>query len=236
MDTGMNFAVKEIIYKESNISRYYSEVNILMKLQHTSIINFYGFEIKERRIYLFFDYLPQGCLAGYVTKNNPLDESKIFNFTKQILQGVSYLHNFDPQIIHRDIKGANILLKDENNVKLADFGLSKLLEATSPRSVVGTSNFMAPEVVCGNEKTVYTLMADIWSVGCTVVEMATGKPPFTGYLDAQIAYRYKCRKRPVYQLPESSSKSIKLLLEKLLHMNPKKRPTAEEALERFFKS
>ncbi|XP_059165330.1 mitogen-activated protein kinase kinase kinase 3-like isoform X2 [Physella acuta] len=229
MDTGMNFAVKEIIYKESNISRYYSEVNILMKLQHTSIINFYGFEIKERRIYLFFDYLPQGCLAGYVTKNNPLDESKIFNFTKQILQGVSYLHNFDPQIIHRDIK-------DENNVKLADFGLSKLLEATSPRSVVGTSNFMAPEVVCGNEKTVYTLMADIWSVGCTVVEMATGKPPFTGYLDAQIAYRYKCRKRPVYQLPESSSKSIKLLLEKLLHMNPKKRPTAEEALERFFKS
>ena len=107
-------------------------------------------------------------------------------YTRQIVEGVSYLHAMG--IIHRDIKGANILVDADGIVKLADFGASKQLQnvmgaSVQQQSLKGTPYWMAPEVI---KQTGHGRQADIWSVGCTMIEMLTGKPPWS-HCDTQVS-------------------------------------------------
>src|SRR4051794_36490547 len=116
--------------------------------------------------------------------NKLLTENKIKQYTREILEGVHYIHSNN--IIHRDIKGANILLK--NGVcKLSDFGSAKLLDGEINRynSFKGTPNWMAPEVVKNAE---YTKYSDIWGVGCTVLEMCTGLPPWSDFKNQMMIF------------------------------------------------
>ena len=117
-----------------------------------------------------------GSLSDLIKKfGNSLPEHTIASYTRQILRGLRYLHRNN--IIHRDIKGANILVGTEGRVKLADFGCSRRFgEHSRIKTMQGTPCWMAPEVIkqlgCGRA-------ADIWSLGCTVVEMASSKPPWS---------------------------------------------------------
>ncbi len=128
-------------------------------------------------------------MASMLVNYGPLGESLIANFVRQILTGLAYLHSKD--IIHRDIKGANILVDNKGSVKISDFGISKRVEASSLLgggggsaqaakkagnrvSLQGSVFWMAPEVV---KQTAYTRKADIWSLGCLIVEMLTGQHP-----------------------------------------------------------
>lgn len=125
-------------------------------------------------------------MVDLLKKFGPLANDVIKAYTKQILKGLKYLH--DHSIIHRDIKGANILVGNDGVLKLSDFGASKRLEdliygnETEKRrmSLRGTPNWMAPEVI---KQEPYGRQADIWSLGCTVIEMATGSPPWEEYGD-----------------------------------------------------
>ena len=136
---------------------------------------------KEKdRFYIFLDYADRGSLRQFYLRNGPLRESQAANTTRQILKGLKYLHNNG--IAHRDVKGANVLLCASGLMKLADFGASKRIGSESVVSgLKGTPQWMAPEVIKGNMSNVSWTMADIWSVGCTVIEMLTASIPYAEY-------------------------------------------------------
>eukprot|EP00301_Raphidiophrys_heterophryoidea_P006520 c12626_g1_i2.p1 GENE.c12626_g1_i2~~c12626_g1_i2.p1 ORF type:complete len:1006 (+),score=281.74 c12626_g1_i2:443-3460(+) len=128
---------------------------------------------------IVLEYVEGGALSGVVRKFGSLPESLVRMYTRQILLGLAYLHK--EGVIHRDIKGANILVTKNSSVKLADFGVaSRLAKNTglaedSPESVVGTPYWMAPEII---ELSGVTSACDIWSLGCTIIELLTGAPPY----------------------------------------------------------
>lgn len=123
------------------------------------------------------EYAPGGSLRQLLQEVGPLSEQASARYAKQILLGLNYLHQ--NAIAHRDIKGANVLLAAEGHCKLADFGASKRVEANSIVSgLKGTPHWMAPEVIKGQQTSHGWKKADVWSIGCTTIEMATGKMPW----------------------------------------------------------
>uniref|UniRef100_A0A7N2MVA0 mitogen-activated protein kinase kinase kinase n=1 Tax=Quercus lobata TaxID=97700 RepID=A0A7N2MVA0_QUELO len=133
-----------------------------------------GFE-DESRIYIFLELVTKGSLASLYQKYR-LRDSQVSAYTRQILNGLKYLH--DKKVIHRDIKCSNILVDASGSVKLADFGLAKVTKLNDIKSCKGTPFWMAPEVV-NLKNRFYGLAADIWSLGCTVLEMLTRQHPYS---------------------------------------------------------
>ena len=120
---------------------------------------------------IFLEHMPGGSIAELVSRFGKLDESVIRKYTREVLEGLIYLH--DKGIIHRDIKGQNILVDNHGVCKLADFGASRHMqsaESAQNMSFKGTPVFMSPEVILEQR---YSKKSDIWSVGCTVLQMAT---------------------------------------------------------------
>ncbi|XP_059159248.1 uncharacterized protein LOC131943246 [Physella acuta] len=204
-------------------------------LNHKRIVPFYGSAKKKDTIYIFIGYMKKGSLADYVAKENGLSEEKTKLFTRQILEGVYYLHSQKHSIIHRNIKGKNVLLEDENNIRLSDFGFSKILhESTNARSNMGSYKWMAPEVICAVGEICYDVKADIWSIGCTAVEMVTTSPPFPELSPFQALIRIGRGDPPQYNLPENSSEALRNFLDRTFKQDPKERPTSEELLKDTF--
>jgi mitogen-activated protein kinase kinase kinase len=143
---------------------------------------------------IFLEYVPGGSVVQLLTNYGPFEEPLVRNFVRQILCGLNYLHDRD--IIHRDIKGANVLVDNKGVIKISDFGISKKVEANllstaAPHhphrpSLQGSVYWMAPEVV---KQTSYTRKADIWSLGCLVVEMFTGSHPFPDFSQMQAIFK-----------------------------------------------
>jgi mitogen-activated protein kinase kinase kinase len=163
-----------------------------------------------------------------------LREPLIRNFVRQIVTGLSYLHNRD--IIHRDIKGANILVDNKGGIKISDFGISKKIEASNilggaanaknRPSLQGSVFWMAPEVV---KQTSYTRKADIWSLGCLVVEMMTGTHPFPDCSQLQAIFKIGGAKiSPT--IPDHASAEAKTFLKGTFEVEHDKRPDAESLL------
>lgn len=157
-------------------------------------------------------------------------EKVVRSYTRQILKGLYYLHS--NMVLHRDIKGGNILVSDKGQVKLADFGCSKKiqLESTGSKSLIGTALWMAPEVIHSAQ---YGVAADIWSVGCTVIEMATGWAPWTQ------DHRFESELQAMYFIAQSTacprvpahlSTHAKVFLRRSLARDPGSRPGSEQLL------
>ncbi|XP_074116972.1 mitogen-activated protein kinase kinase kinase 3 isoform X3 [Sminthopsis crassicaudata] len=177
--------------------------------------------------------IPQeGSVKDQLKAYGALTESVTRKYTRQILEGVSYLHS--NMIVHRDIKGANILRDSAGNVKLGDFGASKRLQTicmsgTGIRSVTGTPYWMSPEVISGEG---YGRKADVWSLGCTVVEMLTEKPPWAEY--EAMAAIFKIATQPTNpQLPSHISEHGRDFLRRIF-VEARQRPSAEELLTHHF--
>ncbi|XP_062893362.1 mitogen-activated protein kinase kinase kinase 3 isoform X2 [Mobula hypostoma] len=174
----------------------------------------------------------KGSVKDQLKAYGALTENVTRKYTRQILEGVSYLHS--NMIVHRDIKGANILRDSAGNVKLGDFGASKRLQTicmsgTGIRSVTGTPYWMSPEVISGEG---YGRKADVWSLGCTVVEMLTEKPPWAEY--EAMAAIFKIATQPTNpQLPPHISDHCKDFLKKIF-VDAKQRPSAEELFRNPF--
>uniref|UniRef100_A0A8C4XVK6 Protein kinase domain-containing protein n=1 Tax=Falco tinnunculus TaxID=100819 RepID=A0A8C4XVK6_FALTI len=137
--------------------KFHEEVNLLETLKHVNIVTYLGTCLEDNILSIFMEFVPGGSISSI--SFGPLPEIVLCKYTKQILQGVAYLH--DNCVVHRDIKGNNVMLMPNGVVKLTDFGCARRLA------------WMAPELI--NESG-YGRKSDIWSVGCTAFEMATGKP------------------------------------------------------------
>ncbi|KAI9490551.1 hypothetical protein BDB00DRAFT_790297 [Zychaea mexicana] len=174
--------------KKSMVVALQREIELLKDLQHENIVQYLGSQTDPAHFSIFLEYVPGGSVAGLLASYGAFQEPLVKSFVRQILKGLNYLHGKD--IVHRDIKGANVLVDNKGGVKISDFGISKKVEedimqvSSAPHrpSLQG----MAPEVV---KQTHYTRKADIWSLGCMVVEMFTGDHPFPEFSQMQAIFK-----------------------------------------------
>lgn len=174
LSNGVLVAMKEMPISKEEIKTIKKEIGFIKNLHHKNIVKYHDAIIKDHKIYLVLEYLEGGSL-GTLCKRSVFPEGLIRLYVQQILEGLSFLHK--QGIAHRDIKGLNILLTKEGTIKIADFGVAvNINDNQKTLSAGGTPYWMAPETANGQE-TVST-QSDIWSLGCTAIELITGRPPY----------------------------------------------------------
>lgn len=227
-------ALKKINKKNkiSTDSEIINEIEILKKLDHPNIVKIYEFYNSKDNFYLVTEYCKEGELFDYITKFGPFKEKQASYIMYQIISAVFFCHS--SKILHRDLKPENILIesirKSDNylNVKVIDFGTAKIFEKNkNEKKQIGSSYYMAPEVL--NKS--YTEKCDLWSCGVILYILLTKIPPFGGKTDDAIFNKIKKGVYTVEHTPlANGSAEVLDLIEKLLEMNPKKRLSAEQAL------
>ncbi|CEP18886.1 hypothetical protein [Parasitella parasitica] len=246
--TGEWFAVKQVdavvtqsdkrnVALQEASDALYREILLLKDLDHVNIVQYLGYNLnmEEGHIYIFLEYVPGGSISSLLSEYKFLDESLTKFFTRQILQGLQYLHT--RHILHRDIKGGNVLIDNDGVCKITDFGLSKNQQQdsngpydahSSHTQMKGTLYWMAPEVLTNN----YSAKVDVWSLGCTVLEMITGEHPWMKLTTLAALYQIGLHNAPA--IPENISDEAKDFLGQCLRIKPEDRPTATELLEHPF--
>ncbi|CAH8363682.1 unnamed protein product [Eruca vesicaria subsp. sativa] len=206
------------------------EIAVLSRLRHPNIVQYYGSETVDDKLYIYLEYVSGGSIYKLLQEYGRFGENAIRNYTQQILSGLAYLHA--KNTVHRDIKGANILVDPHGRVKVADFGMAKHITAQSgPLSFKGSPYWMAPEVI--QNSTGSNLAVDIWSLGCTVLEMATTKPPWSQYEGVPAMFKIG-NSKDLPDIPDHLSEEGKDFVRKCLQRNPANRPTAAKLLEHAF--
>ncbi|KAG5929449.1 hypothetical protein E4U53_002448 [Claviceps sorghi] len=220
--------------KRGMIEALKREMGLLRDLRHPNIVQYLGCSSSADYLNIFLEYVPGGSVQTMLNSYGALPEPLVRSFVRQILMGLSYLHRRD--IIHRDIKGANILVDNKGTIKISDFGISKKLEQSNilgnaknnrhRPSLQGSVFWMAPEVV---KQTEYTLKADIWSLGCLVVEMMTGNHPFPDCSQLQAIFKIGGGTASP-KIPEHASDEAQSFLGQTFELNHDLRPSADELM------
>uniref|UniRef100_A0A2K6C5K7 Mitogen-activated protein kinase kinase kinase 19 n=1 Tax=Macaca nemestrina TaxID=9545 RepID=A0A2K6C5K7_MACNE len=241
---GQLIAVKQValdtsdkLATEKEYQKLQEEVDLLKALKHVNIVAYLGTCLQENTVSIFMEFVPGGSISSIINRFGPLPEMVFCKYTKQILQGVAYLH--ENCVVHRDIKGNNVMLMPTGIIKLIDFGCAKRLawaglngtHSDMLKSMHGTPYWMAPEVI--NESG-YGRKSDIWSIGCTVFEMATGKPPLAS-MDRMAAMFYIGAHRGLMPpLPDHFSENAADFVRMCLTRDQHERPSALQLLKHSF--
>ncbi|KAG8344044.1 Protein tyrosine kinase Protein kinase domain [Trypanosoma vivax] len=231
LDTGLPLAIKQILVTadmskdpEKQLQSLEREIKVMRKLNHKHIVKYYSARRDENcsALLIYMEYVGGGTVAQRLKAHGAFSEDEARNYTRQLLQGLEYLHR--QSIVHRDLKGDNLFLTEDGVLKVGDFGTSKDLQTTRvTNSVAGTPNFMAPEVI---SCTGHSYMADIWSVGCCVLEMLTGHPPFWN-LDNYMAVMFAITKGELEkEVPANLSDDARDFIRKCAQTDPKERLSA----------
>ncbi|KAL3636758.1 hypothetical protein CASFOL_019057 [Castilleja foliolosa] len=229
--SGDIFAVKSTDLSSSTLLQ--REEILITQLSSPYIVKCLGSDTTcehNKHVYnLFLEYIPGGTLSDKIKKHGgSLEENAIRLHARQILMGLSYLHQ--KGLAHCDIKGQNILIGD-GGLKIADFGCAKWVESGEPAAFAGTPAYMAPEVARGEEQ---SFPADVWAFGCTVIEMATGSGPWPEMKDPAAALFRIGFSGDVPEFPGWFSDAAKDMLTKCLIKDPRERWTAGQLLEHPF--
>ncbi|KAL1565547.1 mitogen-activated protein kinase kinase kinase [Salvia divinorum] len=235
-ETGEMCAMKEVTLfsddakSKESAKQLGQEITLLSRLRHPNIVQYYGSETVGDKLYIYLEYVSGGSIHKILQDYGKLGESAIRSYTQQILSGLAYLHA--KNTVHRDIKGANILVDPNGRVKLADFGMAKHITGHScPLSFKGSPYWMAPEVI--RNANGCSLAVDIWSLGCTVIEMATSKPPWSQYEGVAAMFKIGNSKE-LPAIPDHLSDEGKDFVRLCLQRVPQNRPSAAQLLEHAF--
>ncbi|XP_042521140.1 mitogen-activated protein kinase kinase kinase 18-like [Macadamia integrifolia] len=230
--SGEVFAVKSAELSRSEFLQ--REQGILSLVKCPQIVGYLGCDFTNENGQLIYNLFMEYCSGGTLTdairhQGGRLDESGIKSHTQAILQGLDYLHSRG--LVHCDIKGRNILV-GQNGTKIADLGCARWVEEQPPAMpIAGTPVFMAPEVARGDGQ---RFPADVWALGCTVIEMATGRPPWPDIADPVSALHRIAFSSDIPEFPTFLSEEAKDFLGKCLKRDPKERWTVQELLKHQF--
>ncbi|CAN6920987.1 unnamed protein product [Brassica oleracea] len=226
-------AIKQVslenVVQDDDLNTIMQEIDLLKNLNHKNIVKYLGSWKTKTHLHIILEYVENGSLANNVKPNKfgPFPESLVAVYIAQVLEGLVYLH--EQGVIHRDIKGANILTTKEacGLVKLADFGVATKLNESEfdTNSVVGSPYWMAPEVI---ELIGVCAASDIWSVGCTVIELLTCVPPYFDMQPSAALYRIVQDDSP--PIPDSLSPDITDFLRQCFKKDSRQRPDAKTLL------
>jgi serine/threonine protein kinase len=236
--SGTVFCVKEIQFADDfadnphDMQRFEAlrrEIELLKDIHHVNVVRFLGVDRQNYVIYIQMEYVFGGNIQEIVRNFGALGEDTAGKFTLQILEGLDYLH--DKNIIHRDIKGANILVGVSGEVKLADFGAAKRVLDSDElfKTLAGTPYWMAPEVV---RQEGHNKAADVWSLGATVLQMLTGSAPYQGLAPVPALFKIgHSTESPVpAEIPNVTSSAVEFI-RFCLTREPSQRPTVKQLLD-----
>lgn len=211
---------KAVFLKEVSIDSIVTEKKVMLGSTNPFVVKMYECFQDTKYFYMIMEYCSGGQLLKYIEKTGKFSEKDTRFYTMELILGLEYLHN--KKIIHRDIKPENILLDSDGHVKLTDFGLSKIVEASErTKSRVGTLLYIAPEILNGKE---YDYRVDFWSVGCLVYEMLHGKNPFEGSdATTQEIVMRKIKMGKYSEFAPNISENAKDLIKNLLAVDPEER-------------
>nr|KAF6353634.1 mitogen-activated protein kinase kinase kinase 19 [Pipistrellus kuhlii] len=232
-----SFKHEEAILWTKEYRKLQEEVDLLKALKHVNIVAYLGTCLEKNTVSIFMEFVPGGSISSIINRFGPLPEMVFCKYTEQILQGVAYLH--ENCVVHRDIKGNNVMLMPTGIIKLIDFGCAKRLawagvngsHSDMLKSMHGTPYWMAPEVI--NESG-YGRKSDIWSVGCTVFEMATGKPPLASMDRVAAMFYIGAHRGLMPPLPEHFSENAADFVRMCLTRDQHERPSAVQLLKHSF--
>jgi serine/threonine protein kinase len=198
-------------------------------LRHKHIVAYLGHEVANHRLHIYLEYVPGGSLRRMVNEFGPLEAPLLVKATRGMLKGLNYLHRLNPPVVHRDLKGANVLLDLDFCVKLADFGCSKCDNLSKSFSTVGSVHWVAPEVL---QQVGHGRRGDIWSLGCVIIEIATAADPwgpdtFDNIMQAMYVIASSDRTPPI---PETLSPGLRSIVGQCLQRSPDWRPSASQLL------
>ncbi|KAM0797486.1 hypothetical protein BDR22DRAFT_445573 [Usnea florida] len=227
MGTGETVAVKQVKLADlpkSELRVITLEIDLLKNLDHPNIVKYRGFVKSTESLNIILEYCENGSLHSISKNFGKFPENLVGIYMSQVLHGLLYLH--EQGVIHRDIKGANILTTKQGLVKLADFGVATRTTTFHESSVVGTPYWMAPEVI---ELSGATTASDIWSLGCTVIELLDGKPPYHKLQPMHALFRIVNDDHP--PLPEGASPIVRDFLMQCFQKDPNLRVSARKLLK-----
>ncbi|KAJ2152365.1 Protein kinase of the Mitotic Exit Network, partial [Coemansia sp. RSA 637] len=229
LETGEMVAVKQISLAgqdTDNLDDVMQEVELLKSLSNPRIVRYYGFVKTDAHLNLVMEFVENGSLSATLKSFGAFPERLVLAYAVKIIEGLMYLHARD--VVHCDLKACNILTTKNGNTKLTDFGVSLNLKLRRPDDasvVAGTPYWMAPEII---QLEGACTASDIWSLGCTVIELLTGKPPYSGLMQMAALYRIVEDEHP--PIPDGISEELKNFLLLCFRKEPSDRPTAAELM------
>ena len=222
---------KKSLVKSRAKQKLISEIKIHKSLHHPNIVAFEHYFEDSENVYLLIEICLNQTLNELLKRRKKLTELEVQCYSVQIIKALKYLHSH--RVIHRDLKLGNLFISEKMEIKVGDFGLATKLEfdGERKRTVCGTPNYIAPEILEG--KTGHSYEVDIWSLGVIMYTLIIGKPPFE---TNNVKETYKRIKTGNYSFPENAviSEPAKDLIQSILVLDPRKRPTLDEIMKHDF--